>query len=111
MNRFRLLLLGSIFAGSVAGCGITRSTGDSRVIIRPAEDTPTAFSPPAGVALDGNSCKSPMTDKRDGTQIIMVTSGSGAGNYRVPEGKYGVKSGELLRLNCRTGEALGIVKE
>ncbi len=37
--------------------------------------------------------------------------GTGRGDYSVPEGKYGVQKGELLRINCRTGEVLGIVKE
>jgi hypothetical protein len=52
-----------------------------------------------------------LIDKRDGTEIVLVSSASGMGNYRVPEGRYGVQKGELLRINCATGEVLGVVRE
>lgn len=58
-------------------------------------------------------CRSPMVDPRDGTRLILVQSGPGAdgqvGDYRVPEGRYGVRAGELLRLDCGTGRAIGVV--
>jgi len=92
-------------------CGSMKSSGTFGSIIRPAENTPEAFLPPAGVSLDGNSCKSPMIDDRDGTKIIMVSAEDGMGNYSVPEGRYGVGKGELLRLDCSTGKVLGIVKK
>ena len=41
----------------------------------------------------------------------MVSAEDGAGNYSVPEGKYGVGKGELLRLDCATGKVLGIIKK
>lgn len=92
-------------------CGSLKNSEASNRIIRQAENTPSQFLPPKGVSLDQNSCKSPMIDSEDGTEIIMVTSTRGEGNYRVPQGKYGVQKGELLRLNCSTGKVLGIVKE
>lgn len=98
-----IILLGS--------CGSLKNSEGSYRIIRQAENTPSQFLPPKGVSLDQNSCKSPMIDSVDGTEIIMVTSTSGEGNYRVPQGKYGVQKGELLRLNCSNGKVLGIVKE
>ena len=92
-------------------CGSMKSSGTFGSIVRPAENTPETFLTPAGVSLDGNSCKSPMIDARDGTKIIMVSAEDGAGNYSVPEGKYGVGKGELLRLDCATGKVLGIIKK
>jgi len=95
----------------MVGCGASKNSDFKNRIIRQAETVPKSFLPPEGISLDQNSCNSPMLDPVDGTQIIMVTAQGGKGNYRVPQGKYGVQKGELLRLNCATGEVLGIVKE
>lgn len=95
----------------LVSCGSLKNSESSNRIIRQAENTPSQFLPAEGVSLDQNSCKSPMIDSADGTEIVMVTSTNGEGNYRVPQGKYGVQKGELLRLNCSTGKVLGIVKE
>ena len=98
--------------GLIMGCGsINNSTVSERAILRPAEGITAAFVGPEGTTL-GTACMSPMSDPFDGTQIRMERSfGNGRGDYSVPEGKYGVAKGELLRVNCRTGEVLGIVKE
>ena len=101
----------ALFSFILLSCGSMKSSGTFGSIIRPAENAPETFSPPAGVFLDGNSCKSPMIDTRDGTKIIMVSAEDGTGNYSVPEGKYGVGKGEFLRLDCSTGKVLGIVKK
>lgn len=95
----------------VSACGVTKQTVSNKSIIRQAENVPEAFLSPEGILLDEISCKSPMTDKRDGTKIIMSSSSNSEGTYQVPEGKYGVKKGELLLLDCKTGKVLGIVKE
>lgn len=81
-------------------------------VVRAAVDVPDRFEAPANTKLGSNSCKSPLTDPEDGTKIILQTSfgEEGLGDYVVPQGKYGVKSGELLRINCATGEVVGIVK-
>lgn len=102
MAQFLILIL---------GCGTSKNSDFKNQIIRQAETVPKSFLPPEGISLDQNSCKSPMFDPVDGTQIIMVTAQDGKGDYKVPEGKYGVQKGELLRLNCATGEVLGIVKD
>ncbi|SOC80191.1 hypothetical protein SAMN06296241_1736 [Salinimicrobium sediminis] len=93
-------------------CGTTSSTRSMKSIERQAMDVPDRFEAPAGVERTSNACISPLTDPRDGTTIKMVTSFSGeeVGDYSVPAGKYGVEANELLRINCRTGEVLGIVK-
>lgn len=95
------------------GCGGSNVQSRSiKTVLRPATDVPAAFEAPEGISLSADSCKNPLIDPRDGTRIIMQSSFAkeGVGNYEVPAGKYGVKHGELLRINCATGEVLGIVK-
>jgi hypothetical protein len=81
--------------------------------VRMATDVPERFESPAGTSMGNSACLSPLTDPRDGTTIIMQTSfgKEGVGDYVVPGGKYGVENGELLRINCATGEVVGIVKK
>ena len=59
------------------------------------------------------SCRNPMVDPRDGTELRLVRSQPGAGgqlgDYVVPEGRYGADAGELLRLQCGTGRAIGFI--
>lgn len=81
---------------------------------RAATDIPGQFvtSPGAVEADTGRApaCRNPMVDPRDGSRIVLVNSQGGkVGDYRVPEGRYGVKPGELLRLNCSTGAVVGII--
>jgi hypothetical protein len=51
-----------------------------------------------------------MVDPRDGTEIGFLRSAQGAADYAVPGRMYGVRAGELLRLECNTGKVLGIVR-
>ena len=88
--------------------------------VRAAADTPDRFLvgtiPPGGPLseprVDG-ACRNPMVDPRDGTRLTLILSQPGEsgqiGDYQVPEGRYGVRSGELLRLDCGTGRAIGVV--
>ena len=61
-----------------------------------------------------DSCRSPLIDPRDQTQIRIVRSGGSGGghrgDYEVPAGRYGVGENELLRIECSSGEPLGIVR-
>lgn len=93
-------------------CGTTSGTRSKTAIKRPAVDVPERFEAPTGVERTSNACVSPLTDPRDGTTIKMVSSfgGEEVGDYSVPAGRYGVEENELLRINCRTGEVLGIVR-
>lgn len=104
-NLFTVLLFTLLLNCSTSSYGIQNE------ILREAEDTPELFFPSDGLTLDQNSCKNPMIDFRDGTQITLASAFNGIGNYHVPEGKYGVRKGELLRLDCSNGKVLGIVKE
>jgi hypothetical protein len=56
------------------------------------------------------SCVSPLKDPRTGTIIILVRSENGVGDYLAPSGSYGVPDGQLLRLDCGSGEVLGLVR-
>lgn len=76
---------------------------------RAALDTPEAFSFPTPPSVP-DACTSPAVDPRDGTAITFVRAAGGIGDFQVPEGRYGVQSGELLRIRCATGEPIGVVQ-
>jgi hypothetical protein len=83
--------------------------------MKPAVDAPTHFlmRAPDGTAVEptpGGTCHNPMIDPRDGAALILVRSAGGHGDYQVPVARYGVRKGELLRLECGTGLVVGIVK-
>lgn len=104
------ILIG-ILACFLMSCG-AMMTPDSDDIIRQPEDAPTNFAMGNGMDFEENVCKSPMLDPEDGSELIMVRSwGNGIGDYEVPEGKYGLSKREFLRLNCETGELIGVVKK
>ncbi len=90
-------------------CG-TAGTVEGDSVMRSALDTPERFEPPVGTTWD-DSCKNPIIDPQDGSELILVESREGFGNYRPNRLKYGMTRGELLRINCRTGAVVGIVKE
>jgi len=80
--------------------------------LRPAVDVPERFAAvgePVG-AGGGTTCRSPLEDRRDGTRLVMQRSAAGVADYAVPAGRYGVAGNELLRVNCSTGEPIGIVR-
>lgn len=98
----------------ILGCAACAHAGTGAdASLRAAEDTPVQF-----VTDDGTpavqECRSPMVDPRDQTQLRLVRSApfgnEHRGDYQVPEGRYGVREGELLRINCETGQVIGIVR-
>ena len=93
----------------LCSCGSGRNDFSGE-ILRQGEDLPAVFDPPEGFSFGANSCKSPLVDPRDGTQIIMIRSTGTMGEYDPPDGKYGLKRNELLRINCQTGEIYGVVR-
>ena len=108
--------LTSVFCGVflllLLSCGSSDLGGRSLTAIdREAIDVPDRFEAPAGTTMGENSCLNPLTDPRNGTKIILRTAfgDEGVGDYEVPSGMYGVGSRELLRINCSTGEVMGIV--
>lgn len=87
---------------------------------RPARDLPEQFVIdtsviPVPLSPDGG-CVTRMLDPRDGTRLTLVRSTRRTaspeflGDYTVdPAERYGVSSGSLLRVDCMTGRAMGIV--
>ena len=61
--------------------------------------------------LAGSGCLSPMVDPRDGYQLRFERAAGGVADYPVPTGRYGVRPGELLRLECNSGRGVGRVGE
>lgn len=107
MKKVRILFLKAGIIFLVLGCSGSR-TGDP--IIRTAEDLPAKFDTPAGTSWGGNSCRNPIVDPVDGSELVLVKSHAGLGDYSPEIGKYGVGRDELLRINCATGEVIGVVK-
>jgi hypothetical protein len=60
--------------------------------------------------LAGGGCISPLADPVTGIQIVLIRSESGLGDYLAPSGSYGIRDGQLIRLDCDTGRVLGIVR-
>lgn len=102
-----------LFGNLILGCGMIPDTSSMGDVVRPATDFPAMFEAPPGMVLgDDDACNSPMIDPRDQTEIRLVRSwGQGLGDYEVPNGRYGVQSDELLRINCNTGTIMGIVNK
>ena len=104
MPRLVLLLL-------LVGCAHTQ--GETEREVREAEDTPPTFATEDGVA-PVQGCNVTVIDPRDQTRLRLIRSavigGAHRGDYDVPAGKYGVRSDELLRVDCASGEPLGIVR-
>lgn len=107
MKSFRFLFIKAGIVFLVLSCSSSR-TGD--VMVRTAEDLPERFETPTGTSWGGNSCRNPIVDPVDGTELVLIQSQAGLGDYSVEDGKYGVGRGELLRINCTTGEVVGIIK-
>lgn len=100
-----------VFQYAFFACTSAAIKNPENAILREAVNTPDLFLPEEGEELDNKSCKNPMIDPRDNSKIVLATSTAGTGDYEVPEGKYGVRKGELLRLDCTNGKVLGIVKK
>jgi hypothetical protein len=106
-----LLVLGvAVLSACAAGMG---AGGDTDAAYRPALDPPTRFVTSDGVPAE-DGCRMTMVDPRDQTQLRLARSWlegvSYRGDYEVPSGRYGVRDGELLRIDCSTGETIGIVR-
>lgn len=108
--RFALLLL----TAALGGC-VSTSTLERPIVAQPT-DVPERFLVGSHDGLEtseprpGEGCRNPMVDPRDGTQLVLDRATEGVGDYEVPPGRYGVEAGSLLRLDCATGRALGVVR-
>ena len=88
-------------------CSARHDAASTTGALRAPVDPPENFTTPDP---SGAACRSPMTDPRDGTQLRLVWSSGGLGEYEVPAGRYGVRAGEVLRVDCASGKAVGIAK-
>jgi hypothetical protein len=99
--------------GLLTACGAAMQRGASDAVLRQPLDPPTRFVTADGVASE-DGCRMTMVDPRDQTWVRLARSAqygmSYRGDYEVTTGRYGVQQGELLRLDCSTGEVIGIVR-
>ena len=98
---------------AVAACASGLGIFPPDSVARPTRAVPDQFAPATAVASGGANapaCLSPLTDPRDGTSLRLVRSQGGTrGDYEVPAGKYGMAADELLRVDCTTNRAIGVV--
>lgn len=108
-----LLFLALLLLAPVFTSGCVSSGGPSAAIV-PATDTPVAFLVEEHGALRppraGEGCRNPLVDPRTALRLVLERSEGGHGDYSVPEGRYEIGAGQLLRIDCATGQAIGIVR-
>jgi hypothetical protein len=105
---------------ALAGCASSGGSIEGPVVAQ-ARDLPDHFMVTAtGLSQKeepkpGEGCRNPMVDPRNGTSLTLMRSKDGIGDYQVTgreyeiQSGYGVDSSHLLRIDCGTGKALGIV--
>ena len=111
----RSALIAALALAGCAGMEIVNAPGTpaaASATLRQAEDTPSRFVREDGSAPASTVCANPMVDPRNGDRLRLVRQPGGQqADYAVPVvGLYGVRGGELLRLNCTTGRPVGIVR-
>jgi hypothetical protein len=103
-----------VLALLAVACAPAMQADGSTAAVRQAVETPQRFTTADGIAAE-DSCRTTMIDPRDHTSLRLFRSSqegdSWRGDYEVPYGRYGVRPGELLRLDCITGEVIGIVPQ
>jgi len=60
--------------------------------------------------LPAEGCLSPLKDPKTGTTIFLVRSENGVGDYLAPSGAFHIPDGKVLRLECSSGDVLGLVQ-
>jgi hypothetical protein len=116
MRKPRAILLAAGGLLALAGCASTRSDLSGPVVGVPL-DLPDHFMVArSGIGKHaepkaGEGCRNPMIDPRDRTELVLRRSAGEKGDYRVESQKYGLTSRQLLRVDCATGKAIGIVDE
>ena len=106
----RGLLLAVVAALGCASSHVEGFPADAS--LRPLTDAPTRFavSTSARTRPATDICQSPLIDQRDGTALRLERSVPGRGDYEVPAGHYGAQAGELVRVDCRTLQPIGLVR-
>ena len=112
----------AVLALALVGCASSSRNDMSGPVVGVPLDLPDHFK----VARSGigkseepkadGVCRNPMVDPRDHGELTLRRSAGGKGDYW-PEGgirgarTYGLTSQQLLRIDCATGKAIGIVAE
>ena len=116
-RKTRGAILGALGAMSLlAASACAHRKSETEIPVRAPTDVPAHFlvgdlaSDATQEPAPGAGCHNPMVDARNGTRVKLVRSRDGQGDYEVLEGKYGVGPGEILRIDCATGRAIGIYK-
>ena len=115
---FALIGFPVVFGSSA--CASSSNPSPANAPSRSATDVPERFLvgtiSPGGTLSEpqpNSGCRNPMVDPRDGTRLTLVQSqpggGTQIGDYAVPEGRYGARAGEVLRIDCGTGRVIGLV--
>lgn len=114
----RLLAGGGLAAALLALAGCATGRNDlSGPVVGVALDLPDHFMVArSGLGRTdepkpGEGCRNPMVDPRDHTILTLRRSAGGTGDYWVGSQKYGLTTTQLLRVDCATGRAIGIVAE
>ena len=104
------------YAVALAGCATGRGAFPPESAVRPAQQLPDRFvvegaagEPTTSSTPGSRACRSPLVDARDGTRLRLVRSQEGRGDYEVSGERYGLGTGDLLRIDCTTNSAVGIV--
>lgn len=107
MIRKVLIILSFVF---LSGCGSATEFSEEE---KPGakKELPSHFSGVFQNPTGSLDCQSPLLDPDDQTELILIRSLDGIGAYQAPPGKYDLAADELLRINCRTGEVLGVEKK
>lgn len=116
MARSCISVTGLILLGLLTGCSTIRDASYPTSLLRTAVDVPDHFlvgfpnSTATEEPMPGSACRNPLVDPRHDERLILVRSRGGRGDYEVASGRYGVGEGELLRVDCGTGRAIGVVR-
>lgn len=111
MRTIRIVAV-TVTALVLARCGAVQRTSASDAVLRPAEDAPARFTTVEG-SLPEDGCRTTLVDPRDQSTLRLARSAQYGMRYRgdyEADGRYGVRPGELLRIDCTTGEVFGIVR-
>jgi hypothetical protein len=115
MPGVAVLQTGALLLAVIAmlGCASSHVEGfPADAPVRPLTDAPTQFavSASAGTRIPTDICQSPLVDQRNGTSLRLERSVPGRGDYEVPTGHYGAQAGDLVRVDCRTLQPIGLVR-
>jgi hypothetical protein len=89
---------------TVADASAMSDTPDHFVVVDAASG---ATSEPSGEA----SCRNPLADPRNGARLTLERSNGGFGDYRPDAPRYGLGADQLLRIDCRSGRAVGVTQD